>query len=270
MIRLRKKPSKPQKNNKQAAKRSKYTEDSTSEEEEDNSESEEEEPKQISKPNVKLTNKEFQPAPKTVSRRKASQEASDGSDDDAEYDPTKGDSKRSSRSAKARGEIPLEILTETKQNRPSRGKPTKPSYGKHPIPNDQILEYVGSKRLLLYISCIAKQIVDSQRMRLFVDMFQNQSLEIDKSHPLHEMAPMDFYKDDGEIDKKLEELLEKPLEAGKEVLTEDGKHVFDESSKQKFLRFVLIPECIIHLLKKQFSMGDQDAEEFYQQSGSRE
>ena len=33
-------------------------------------------------------------------------------------------------------------------------------------------------------------------------------MDIDKSHPLNEMAPSDFYIDDGEIDKKLEELFQ--------------------------------------------------------------
>ena len=39
-------------------------------------------------------------------------------------------------------------------------------------------------------------------------MYANKNMDINKSHPLHEMAPSDFYIDDGEIDKKLEELFQ--------------------------------------------------------------
>jgi len=263
-------PNRSQRNTKpkQSSRKSKYKEDSTSDE--DGNSDSDEEPKKVS--NFEPVSKEFQPAPKrTFSKRKPSGDASDVSED-GEYIPSDSESKRPTRSAKTRAESPPEVITEVKHNRPVRGgkpKVNKPSYGKHPIPNEQILEYVSLERTLLYITCIAKQIVDSQRMRLFVDVYQNKNLEIEDSHPLRGVAPLDFYKDDGEIDKKLEGLLEKPLEAGKAVLTEDGKHAFDDDCKQKFLKFVLIPECIIHLLKKQFSMGDQDAEEFYQQSGSR-
>lgn len=256
---------------KQQSKRPKYKEVSSDYDDDDMSYSEDE----VVPNKVKNISKEFQPAPKrTLSKRKAAKESES---EDGEYDPNEGRSEESKRKSSRRSKAadsddsPLEVLAESRPDtrRSGKGKPSKLSMGKHPIPNDQILNYVGSERTILYISCIAKQIVDSQRMRLFVDMYANKNLDIDKSHPLHEMAPADFYIDDGEINKKLEELLEKPIEAGKAILTEDGKYPFDDDIKQKFLRFVLIPECIIHLLKKQFSMGDQDAEEFYQQSGSR-
>jgi len=253
---------------KQQSKRPKYKEVST---DADDDSEDEVVPNRISKPNPILSNKDFQPAPKTSLSKKKKAKESD-KESDGEYDPEKdSEARKSSRKTKSNDsdDSPLEVVSESRSTRAGRGKSSKPSMGKHPIPNEQILTYVGSKRTLLYISCIAKQIVDSQRMRLFVDMYANKNLDIDKSHPLHEMAPSDFYIDDGEIDKKLEELLEKPIEDGKAILTENGKYPFDDDIKKKFLRFVLIPECIIHPLKKQFSMGDQVAEEFYLQSGSR-
>lgn len=245
--------------------KSRRTKGSSTEEEDSNSEAEE--PSAISSSNPILSNKEFQPAPKRTysTRRNPSTDGSDASND-AEYQPSQEDSRRYSRQTKSRKEeVPKELFIEPPKSRPVRGSKQPQTQTKHPIPNDQMLEYVGSERLIRYITCIAKQVVDSSRMRLFLDTYQNKNLEIDASHPLYEMAPEHFLKDDGEILNKLEELLEKPLEAGKAIISEDGNYPFEDDCKQKFLRFVLIPECIIHYLKKKLSMEDQEAEEFYQQ-----